>query len=634
MTMNTSYYVADFTASDPNYLMQGDLYTLFQTNQVISFVQPVYYASIVMQSTDGLGTILVAGVDYTATSTDIDTTTMSRAKNSVPSFNATLVKSITILKTANTLPLQVSLTYQQFYSTSPQSAFSEGNGAIEITPDNYAQLWRMVNAVYQLSSEVNNPASTVSSAPVLLNYDIDGTNTNNLITNEIHVLNTLNGNNVIRPYQGAFFADSVVLTNGSYTLVLGTDYQLYSCDVARTKLTKNPSGVYNLILVTYAYAGSLSLTYHAIGGEVSVQQIANLYTEQQGIVNFLNQTGFVTESSLPDQIVIKSLQNQIQSLGVTMRNLLSGNPTYGDATTGTSVVKQIRANDTAIHWWTLGSLYKVAGSNSIVQADRMSLHIQLVNAKYEADVDIAVDLTNTNAPVTITARNVVYDPGFTLYGTISALAPMAPQMRVVWNTATNSVSGALVQIGLSLASLTDTLSVSDMSGVESCWILDTSTSTKTAPLLPADSSITLPDQASVWTSAGGVSTFVSKTLQSTAGTLISASQVPFSSMDSTSSTNQAIFTSNLPTGFNTADIKTIVMHVTNAASVRYIYNIPVTHSGSLVHGTITIPLGNGNTLGVFDIRIDPTASNLIVGSIYGTSVLADGMSVRYLVAMV
>lgn len=631
--MDASYYTPDYTGDNPDYLVQDDIYYLFQNGQTIEFPNgPVYLNSITMTTTDGQGTSLTLGTDFAAGT--IDYTAMSRAKNSNSNFSSVLVKSITILRTAAQLPVQVAMDYQQFYATTPDGAIASGEGTIEVTPSLVIDMLRRISGIEQTAAGVTNTAALSSGNPALLDYDINETLSANLISNEVHALNTAGGINVIFPVQGAFFKDSVVLSAGTYTLVEGTDYQILGCDRAKTAATTNTSGIYTLILVTYVYVGDINLTYHAVGGSVSTKDLTELYTVTKQIVTFLNESGFVTTDSLYDLPAIKSLTSQMQSLEDNMRSLLSGKPTYGDTTTGTTIVNQIRANDTSIHWWTIGSLYKVAGSTDIIQADRMSLHVQLVKAAYQADVDIAVDLTNTNYPVTIEARNVVIDPGFVLYGNVDALLPAPPQFRVIWNSTENSVSGALIQIGLSLPSLTETLGVEDRSGVESGWILNTTVGTTTSPSLPADTSITLPDGSSVWSSTASGSLSVVKTLGCESGYLVSASQVAFTSMDLVSTTQNAAFVSNMSSGFRVQDIKSIDAYVTDNSNNRYVFRIPMAVNGTVVHGSAVIPIGRTNNFGTFDLTINPSAANTIVGAIFGQATIADGMSVRYLVANV
>jgi hypothetical protein len=264
----------------------------------------------------------------------------------------------------------------------------------------------------------------------------------------------------------------------------------------------------------------------------------------------------------------------------------------------------------------------------------MSLHVEMVGTKYQADIDVAVNITNLNNPVTITATNVTYDPGFVPFGTINALIPMAPQMRVIWNPTVNNVSGILLQIGLSLAGLTDTIAIEDRSGVQSGWLLNTTTGSTSTPILPSDNVITLPDGASIWNNGTAGSTSVTQTLQNSTGFLLSASQVAFTSMDLASSSKQAAFVVNLPSSFRIQDIKMVKALVTDAYANQYQFNIPMLWNGTLLHGSVVVPLGHTNNLGVIDLTYNPTASSPLVMAIFGTSTTADAFSVRYLIAIV
>ncbi len=634
----SSYYLPDLTGQNSAYARTGDIYTLYETNQKILFTPwaPIYATSLVITTTDGTGTLLALNVDYVVNTDDIDTTTISRAKNGSPGFNKILLKSITIIRNTNLLPLQVAMAYQQFYLTTPTSPVATGSGEIDVTPDLLIDMLRRITAVEQTASMVPSVLSSSSATPLLLDYDINGILPANVISGEVHLVNTFGTNKVIRPIQGAFFKGSVSITAGGNPLVQDTDYIVISIDIGRTKVTTDTSGIYNLILLTVGYAGSVTIGYHAVGGEVSVQDLTAVYGQTKAITDFLNTAGFVTSESLPDTTAFQNLVNIVNKVETQVRSLLSGQPTYGDTTTGTTVPKQIRANDTNLHWWTIATLYQVAGSNSIVQADRISLHIQLSSQQYLADVDVAFDINNQNCPLTTEAHNVVYDPGFQLYGLINALPSPVPMIRAIYNTTQNNVTGVILQIGLSLPGLTDTLTIEDRSGVESCWLLNLNKGSVSSPILPSDDAVILPDGISAWSSTGTTSIQLAQTLQNSTGYLVFAGSARLTLMDDAAPVSVYALPNSLPDYFRVQDIKSLNVHMMDVNGNTYLSTIPMCGSISTIRrGVAMIPLSAGDTAGLLEVDISNAASPITVTTrVHGQAVIADALAIRYVVAVV
>ncbi len=634
----SSYYLPDLTGQNPEYARIGDIYTLYETNQKIFFTpwSPIYASSLSVVTTDGTGTPLVLGVDYVVNTDDIDTTTVSRAKNGSPGFNSVLLKSITITRNANLLPLQVAMAYQEFYLTTPSSPIATGSGEIDVTPDLLIDMLRRITAVEQTAAMVPSVLSSSSATPLLLDYDINGILPANVVSGEIHLVNTFGTNKVIRPVQGAFFKDSVSITAGGNPLVQNTDYLVISIDLGRTKVTTNTSGIYNLILLTVGYAGSVTIGYHAVGGEVSVQDLTAVYGQTKAITDFLNTAGFVTSESLPDTTAFQNLVNIVKNVETQVRSLLSGQPTYGDTTTGTTVPKQIRANDTNLHWWTIATLYQVAGSTDIVQADRISLHIQLSSQQYLADIDVAFDINNLNCPLTAEAHNVIYDPGFQLYGVVNALPSPVPMIRAIYNTTQNNVTGVALQIGLSLPGLTDTLTIEDRSGIESCWLLNLNKGSVSTPILPSDDAVILPDGISVWSSTGTTSVQIAQTLQNSTGYLLYAGQVKLTLMDDSAPTSSYALPNSLPNYFRVQDIKSLNVHLMDVSGNTYLSTIPMCGNTSTTRrGVAMIPVSAGDAAGLLEVDIDSATSPITVSTrVYGQAVIADALAIRYIIAIV
>lgn len=637
-----TYYNPDYTGQDPDYKRTNDIYTLFETGQKIDFEVPIYSDPTTFSITT-LGKTpvsLVLGTDYEINSDDVATTAMSRARNANSAFTQQLIKSITIIRPQTALPITVSMTYQQFYCTTPTAPVASGTGNIDVTPDLMVDLWRRVGVCEQQTTAIADSIALPDSYPQLLAFDINGANTDNVVTGEVWTVNTFGNQKVIRPLQGAFFKNSVSLSVGSTPLVPGTDYLILGVNAALTKLTSNTSGIYDLILITKPYAGQVTInSYHAVGGKVTNDTVQSLYSNLYSVKSFLETSAFLTANSLQDVTIIKQMQLGISDLEDKVRILLNGTSAkYGQTTNGVAVSKSIRANDTKIHWWTIASLYTVTGSTTIVTKDRMSLHVELVSSGYMADVDVAFDMSNAARPATITARNVVMDPGFTLFGEVSSVTGVVPMMRVVWNLTSDNVTGAFLQIGLALPGLADTLAIEDRSGVESAWLLDTTTGS-TSPLTPSDDAFVLPDGASVWSASGGSSTSTMRVLQNDSGFLALATSTAFTAFDD--SVGKAYsFDCALPEYFDLASIKSIDVYTTDVNNVVAKTTLPVVGdlvtSGN-VDAKAPIMISSSKDVGVAQATIAPSTSAagyIITFRIFGTTTISDGINLRYLIANV
>ena len=596
------YYSPDLTGSLPDYAVTADIYTVFTNYQRIDFGTSVFLNSLSIHILGAGSPAFVYNTDWTIVDTiDIDYTEMSRMKNIDPTFNASLIKSIIVIS-PTTLPYKITCAYQQLYPVPSSIAVSQ-NGAVELTPDLITDILNKVSNLQLVLSGVPSTVATSTANPKLLAVDVNETNSANLISGEIQTVNVFQNQNVIRPTCGSFFPDSVILTSpGSSTpWVEGTDYVFFGADLPKIKMTTNTSGVYNFILVLKQYAGNVNLTYHAFGGDVTLYDMNALYTELYNITNYLGNSNFLTASSFGSNPVVLGLINRIATLESEMRNLInSGSPNYSDATgNGTSIVTKIRSVDENLHWWTIASLYQVAGSSAVVVADRMYFRIQLLNANLAADVYVNVNL-NLENPYTIDSISVNQDLGyvpFTSYGTDLVVTP---QFRIIYNTGEANASGILLQVGLRLASLTETISIQDLSGSESAWILASGSS---VAILPQDGMVTMPNTAQTWDPTYGYSQQITHLMPNKTGYLAWGGAQALSGM----STGGTTLTALIDKYFVLSDITKIRLEFTEGDTTHLFtldipvgsYDVATTVSGSgLLQNTPT-----DNTYIIFGVSL-------------------------------
>ena len=643
-----TYKIPDLTGSNPDYAITGDVTMFVTTNTSLKFPESIYTSSLVV-TPFGETTPLVEGTDYVFNTNDYDYTTMAKAQAADPSWNKSLLHSLTITRPEAKLPIKVSMSYQTFYLSTPTVPITNTSGSINFTPDLAAEMYNdLVNIKQTLFSSVATAASTTQH-PILLQEDINETNPDNVITNEQWTIDTYSNNSVIFPVQGAFFADSVTVeipaSSGgtSQTLVVNQDYMFQGLLPVMTSLSTNNSGIYALIKILKPFSGTVNISYHALGGLVTTKIFGWAVQELTQIKEILGTSHYLTSSSLASTPLIQTMQQQIEGIKSQMRAQVTS-PTYGDSTSGTTVVKQIRATDTEEHWFTVATLYQVATAtgNVLTDHDGMNLHVQMSKAAYIADVNIAFNLNNPNYPFSVNVTNMIGKPGFTLWGTVDTTATIYPKWRVVYNQDPNAFTGAYLQIGMSLPSLTETLTIEDVSGVQSTWILNTDTGTTSSPLTPDDGTgdgFVLPDGKSVWSAEGGISVQHTQTAQNTTGYMVLAGAYNLGTFDSTQNASLTQ-TSLLPVSFLLKDIKKIDLwfsDASNPSTERWVISVPMSSTPTLSTGGALIPLTieAAGVVGWLTISLTQTASNTVATlSIVGTASTTDTIALRYVIAHV
>jgi hypothetical protein len=546
--------------------------------------------------TDGTGRTLDRDIDWTVNADDKDMAATGRAFIANPSFNKELVKSVTIISN-KALGSKVAATYQAFLNVNPGRTFDDGV-PIEITPDLIKQLVAGYGELRQQVSGANSPVSPTTLTPALLPFDINKTNSGNNITNEIATVNTVIGAKVIRPLQGAFFADSLTLTYNGNPLNSGTDYLpiVYS---PLTQRTTNAGGIYQFILLNGEFTGDISMNYHAVGGDVQRVDIEAIYQLMVTIKTFLNDGVFITSETITETPSFRAFHARLLQLENNVRSLLSGAPTYGDATAGVTVTRGIQATDANFHWYNIASLYQVAGSTDIITADQFKGRVYLPTTKVSLAFTVDVNLQQARNKVSFKTDSVVFDPLYKLFTDISVAAPQYPLVRVVYNQSGSTFSGAWLQIGIALTALSDQIVVEDMSTTESCWILDRTgqivSGTTVTPNTPKDSGFTLPNGSDIWSSAGSSSyseTFIPKFDD---GYLVySGSSVTINDINTSDSTS-SLFNSVLPSYFLISKIKTLTITLASATG-DLVYDIDIPMTGTTANqkfGRTLIPTATG-----------------------------------------
>lgn len=534
-----NYYRPDTTGTNPLYKVENDIYTYFEHGMAIEFDSPIFYDSLVITS-GADGSVWKDGIGYYLANTDRDTTSEARARNLDAGFSGRLTKKI-ILNTDVVTPYQISITYQTFYPSSATPPIDSTNGVMNFTPSALADIYKRLMSVEQKSLSVVAKSMPEDALVTPLAEDIDCENPDNVLT-ETYSVNTFNGRNTIFPRQGAFFKDSVTITINGNPLTVDKDYIAVNFDRFRTALTSNKSGIYHSLVILKDYAGDdVKVTYHAVGGNPTNEDIIRLQAGQKDIIAYLNSTQYLTTTMLSSDPNFAALDSRIALLEKenNMRALMQ-NPTYGRTTNGTTVARSFKAPDTGLHWWNIGSLYQVDNSTEIFTADTMEISIEMPDRHLRADLYLSVDILNKTQPLKISAKNVLYDQGYTFYGSQSASLKPPILFRIIYNETVDNTSGVLLQIGTSIPSLVEKFAITDNSSVESAFLLALQSSSDAAT--PNDvSPITLPNNTRVWNSTGTQSASAIVTMPLDEGHLVFNGSADLTSISAPVATNSVPF---------------------------------------------------------------------------------------------
>lgn len=492
----------DLTASLDSFKETDKVFKIFKYGQRVDFDTVVFKDTLkVYLISGGVTTLLEYGKDFTIpeefiSSCDNDT---SRAKLMDPEFNKELISGIQMIRgVQNDDTYRINVSYQRLYPNHTRTAYLH-NEPLNVTPELMLDIVQKLEQLSAVTHEVTDVTSVESSDSIVLELDTSETNENNKVVDESHTVNVGAGRFVIAPKGGSFYDNSVTVyhPDSKYTLVRNVDYFIGGMNEAKTKATSSTNAVYDFIIITAQLAGKVNISYHAFGGDPTVDNYKELVKRYNNIVQYLNTTKNVTESTLGKTELMTSIFERIDALESNMRRL-QGTPAYGDITSGKSILMKLFAEKPGIHWYTIASLYKVNGTAiSPSEADTFVFRLQSQISHFQFTAAVSVDLNNREGDrLNINVLSENYPRGYTPfkdYGNIDKI--IRPQLRVVWNN-TDTACGAYLQLGFTLTNmLEETIAIEDMSGHESCWKLVEEIATITQP---ADSDFTLPNGTSIW----------------------------------------------------------------------------------------------------------------------------------------
>ncbi len=493
-----NYTAPDLSGILPEYHVDTYQRMIYKSPQKLEFKVPVFENDLLEVIL--LGTVptpLIKGADWIVEVDDIHDDAISVAKSIDPAFDDVLLKSVTIIR-SYAEDYSVQLKFNQL--TADVISYARLNSLtndLEVTPTLVSNMIEQIEYLQQMILNADDSYSEQSSFAKILNIDTTGEDPANLIEDEEHDINTFGAVQFINCIYGAFYEGNLILKNGQTDEIINPEnYKILEPDLAKTRNSSHPSGVYRSIKLEMDFVGIIKVTYQAYGGSTDILSMNHVKDRINIIEGFLSGNSFITPNTLhADPVVIRML-DKIQSMEGQMRLLLqNGLPSYGDVTTNTSVLKKITAADDLKHWWSIASLYRVDGSNENVVADVFKFRIKTLHSNMMFECSVAVNLAESYVgerfQVTCNNSSLPRD----------VLTTTLPTLRLIGVREGGIYTGVVLQIGMNVgqALLQETLAIEDISGKESCWIL---VPFQAPSINPEDSGVLMPDGVSVYTPGG------------------------------------------------------------------------------------------------------------------------------------
>ena len=196
----------------------------------------------------------------------------------------------------------------------------------EVGPDYSPALMRSVvrklDELLAFRNMTSNAGAATIRATHQLEEDLTGVLPDNYIQNEPHYVNVPENRYVIHPLAGSFYLDGLELfytAEGSSTATSLSretgngqgDYEVIGVNKAKTAVSDPACGVYDYIVLKKSFVGTVTVTYHAFGGEINARDIDALYETVQNLANNLTGKSILTAANIGDTAIIANILDHL-----------------------------------------------------------------------------------------------------------------------------------------------------------------------------------------------------------------------------------------------------------------------------------------------------------------------------------
>lgn len=503
----------DLTGTDPLYKRINVPFRVYKSNQMISFEEPVYQDSITVFRA-------VGGAAVNFTTGPLDDTATARAKyvQSVKqpnvTFNKPLVNNI-IIPTAIGNEFTIHVTYQALHKdtvvlTGDDIGPTYTPGLMRTVLNKVAYLENLIPSIPSISEEAINPIQVLAE-------DLTAANPDNFIQDEIHMqVNTLANRFVIRPANGSFYKQDLVVKFNDKPLVENVDYEITGLNHGKTRVSSSTGGVYDyIILIKPISAGVVTLTYRAFGGVVcpaAMNQVQLILTD---LIHFIKLGGLLTSDGLQAHPIIVTIIDRI----INIENMLkiAAPITYSYAATQ------------AEKWCDIADIAADNISGVVPQVGTGQLRVRC--GKYFSEIKLNYDVASARSldAQLLSSWNLSVDEDEVGYFNNR----ICPKFRVIWNN--NAISSGLV-LQMSVTTKTSKTVYVEIQNSAGLFSNMTLKSTDGNILPDRSAATTLPD-GTTWNSSSGAARASNTIVASGKSYTIFTGTVPTSITDSYSYTN-------------------------------------------------------------------------------------------------
>ena len=473
----------DLTGKDPLYKREDRRFVVFTAGQKIDFQEAVYPNSIrvyMLQADNSIVELLQGSGNqsWNYNETCIDYSAMSKGKlrytpgSGDPAvWDSQLINCIYMQDTFISTEYTISVSYQAFEKE--LTAIDRDSLGPEYSPGLMRTLVHKVEELFKLRNPVEDYTADTFADMKCMSEDLTGANSANYVENEEHVVSSSDNKFVVRPQNGSFYGvsagkpNNVVITyrpegTTTYrTLTYNVDYEIIGINHEKTAVSFPAEGVYEFVVFKTALEGSVYLTYHAFGGEVSQADINKLKEIVWNIYQTLADKQLLTADNIHNVELIRNINYRVKLLEEAVKINQVQLFQYVPDTTGDKWADIAFISDNV---WSEDAGVPVSAVGEF--------RIEIDALKYYLDFRLSYDTDSKDIKFSV---DHISAPTFAEYGEEYFNLRILPKFRLIWNEDLND--GLMLQMSITrevteeLAIEKLTVKAVDRTGANSHWIL-------------------------------------------------------------------------------------------------------------------------------------------------------------------